>query len=208
MSISLALLIAFLSGFYCEIRWKPPDDPFHDARLWLLFQSTAASIGLGGNIHERHKPSAKPPSIYKGDHLRLDQLHTPPPDEWRLHSRHQPKHQQSVHWPTNLGLHLFGMSSLIICVCMWFYNLNLKFAGFTWSNWSKATHKLVVPNQLADCLTFEDSFDKDNPAVPLCKEPQPPLAPQRSYKSIAAFDSFGNTQLSVQTPQRHVPAAI
>ena len=190
MSISLALLIAFLSGFYCEIRWKPPDDPYHDARLWLLFQSTTASIGLGGNVHQQNKPSVKPPSIYKGDHSHLDPFYTPPPAEWRLHSKRQPRNRPSVHWPTNLGLHLFGLSSLLICVWMWFYNIHLKLAGHTWSTWSKATHKLVIPNQLEDCLTFEDSFDKDNPVVPLCKEPKLTSAPKRSFKSLAALTAL------------------
>ena len=141
-------------------------------------------------MHQQYKPTTKPPSIYKGDQRHLDPLYTPSPDDWRLCTKRQLKHQRSVHWPTHIGLHLFGLSSLIVCVYMWFYNIHLRLAGFTWTLWSKATHKLVIPNQLVDCLTFEDSFDKDNPVVPLSQEPKPKPAPKRRLKSLAALTAL------------------
>ena len=141
-------------------------------------------------MHQRNKPTTKPPSIYKGDQHHLDPLYTPSLEDWRLHTKRQLKPRPSVHWPTNLGLHLFGLSSLLVCVWMWFYNIHLKLAGFTWTLWSRATHKLVIPNQLVDHLTFEDSFDRDNPVTPLSKEPKPKPAPKSRFKSLAALTAL------------------
>ena len=138
-------------------------------------------------MHQQCKPTSKPPSIHKGDQCHLDSPHLPSLDAWRFHTQHQLKHQRTIHWPTNLRLHLFGLSSLLVCVWMWFYNIHLKLAGFTWALWSKATRKLVIPNQLVDCLTFEDSFDKDNPVVPLSKEPKQRHAPTRRLKSLSSL---------------------
>ena len=141
--ISLALLIAFLLGFFCETRWKLHSS-VQDAAVWHQFQIVMASLGLGGNEPESCNPTLKPslPALWRHD--------GPPP---LLQTR------EPFHWPSRLYLHLFSCS--LICISMWFYNLHLKCFGFCWAAWNTATCKLIPLFN-----TSHDIFDRDNPIAP------------------------------------------
>ena len=138
-------------------------------------------------MHQLFKPIKSPPTIYKGDtrHLDADEVPLVPPVPWRLQSESRPNRKKKADgWPSALDMHLFaGLSSLLITVWMWFYNIHLKLAGFTWQLWSKATTKQVLPNDPKDCLSFQDTFDKDNPVKPIKKKPKSVPSPRVSKRT-------------------------
>ena len=141
--ISLALLIAFLLGFFCETRWKLHSS-VQDAAVWNQYQMVMASLGLGGNDLNSCNPNSKPS----------------PPALWRYEGPSVVfQTREPFHWPSRLYLHLF--SCALICVSMWFYNLHLKCFGFCWSTWNTATRKLIPLFH-----TSHDVFDRDNPLAP------------------------------------------
>ena len=139
-----------------------------------------AALGLGGSIHSldiHHldNPSVRPP---------------PAPNIWRFTSPTSlPKAPQSFHWPSAIGLYLFVGS--FVSVSMWFYNLNLKAAGFDWQVWKKATIKEVIPTNPIDCLSFQDTFDKDNPIQPVQKQNTPKLSKARPFRRLNLLAALG-----------------
>lgn len=138
-------------------------------------------------MHQLYKPVSMPPSIHKGDMRHLDPIYFEPPDNWRIISRRDLKNQRAFHWPTALGLHLFGGLSVMVCVWMWFYNIHLKLAGFIWQTWCKAACKLVIPKDLEDYFTFRDTFDKDNPVQPVMKQPKLKVASRYPFKKAGVM---------------------
>ena len=74
---------------------------------------------------------------------------------------------------------------------MWFYNLNLKAAGFDWQVWKKATIKEVIPTNPIDCLSFQDTFDKDNPIQPVQKQNTPKLSKARPFRRLNLLAALG-----------------
>ena len=152
-----------------------------------------ASLGLGGNVHQLYKPFKSPPTIYKGDtrHLDADEVPLVPPVPWRHKSESRPNRRKADGWPSALDMHLFtGFSTVLIIIWMWFYNIHLKLAGFTWQMWSKATTKQVLPTDPQDCLSFQDTFDKDNPIKPVKKKPKSKRTPRISKRSAALLTAM------------------
>lgn len=75
----------------------------------------------------------------------------------------------------------------MVCIWMWFYNLHLKLAGFSWQVWYRAVTKLIVPKHLEDFLSFRDTFDKDNPVKPTIKQPKSRVPVYKPYKKAGVM---------------------
>ena len=70
-------------------------------------------------------------------------------------------------FPTHIGSALYSGCCLI---SMWFYNLFLKVLNLSWTQWEKATTKLLLQPQRDKGLDpLRDSYDKDNPIKPIPK---------------------------------------
>ena len=79
----------------------------------------------------------------------------------------EPSQPQTQEQPTISFVQPNFAFGLLTCVQLhlWFYNMLLKFVGICWDQWAKLTTKLVVPKRRETWTgTFQDTFDKDNPA--------------------------------------------
>jgi hypothetical protein len=122
---------------------------------------------------------------------------TRPPAPWRDYApiSYKPP-DPAFHFPSKLGTGIFSTGVYTGCflIAMWFYNMFLKTGGFTWSQWSKATTKQVLPPLDVSWSTpLGDSFDRDNPQQPRHR-PRTRVTPSPfSYKKrlVVALALFG-----------------
>ena len=140
-------------------------------------------------MYANNNPNSSPSSFSKGDNSPNSS-----PDPWRFQSEaHFSQSCTAAGWPSALQLYLFGgLSSLLVCVWMWFYNLHLKFAGFSWQLWSKVTTRLLLPRDRADRWSFKDTFDKDNPVKPVEQPKVPQSTLLRRAKLLMAVGTLGS----------------
>ena len=71
---------------------------------------------------------------------------------------------------------------------MWFYNLMLRFNGYSYQQWVKINTKLVVPTTVSrHDDSFQDTYDKDNPVPRSCRPKPTQVHPIKRRLRLAAF---------------------
>ena len=113
----------------------------------MLFSAVRMSCGLGGNVIRCCKPTSPLPyANWRDEVIRPEES----------------KPTLLIGYPAAIGLFF----AQCLTLHMWFYNLILKFCGYKYNQWTKATCKLIIPKEKVTWKdSFQDSFDKDNPVT-------------------------------------------
>jgi hypothetical protein len=82
-----------------------------------------------------------------------------------------------------------------ILLHMWFYNMLLKWSGYSYKQWIKLKEKPVLFS--VDQDTFKDSFDKDNPEVQ-SKQPVSVITWYSRLTALAMLTTFVTQVDSIQ----------
>ena len=116
-------------------------------KAWMLFSAVRMSCGLGGNVIRCCKPTSPLPyANWRDEVIRPEES----------------KPTLLIGYPAAIGLFF----AQCLTLHMWFYNLILKFCGYKFNQWTKATCKLIIPKEKVTWKdSFQDSFDKDNPVT-------------------------------------------